>query len=104
MEKKKMLSLKIRIRKNDQHSGKRIQGLLMDLLIKNGVRGTTVWIGVDGFGKMGKTTLHRERFTVNMPLIIETVDEQSKLEPLISEIKRIVGRNGIMTTEKVYSI
>ena len=76
----------------------------MDLLIKNGVRGATVWSGVDGFGKRGKSTLHREGFTVNMPLIIETVDEHSKLEPLIPEIKRIVGENGIMTTEEIYFI
>jgi PII-like signaling protein len=56
-------------------------------LIKNDIRGATVWSGVDGFGKRGKSTLQREGFTVNMPLIIETVDEYSKLEPLIAEMK-----------------
>jgi uncharacterized protein len=104
LEKKKMLSLKIRIRKNDRNSGKRIQELLLDLLIKKGVRGATVWTGVDGFGKRGKSTLHLEGVAVNMPLILETVDEQSKLEPLLPNIKRIVRENGIMTIEEVYSI
>ena len=104
MEKKKMLSLKVRIRKNDQHCGKRIQELLLDLLVRNGVSGATVWTGVDGFGKRGKSTLHLEGIVVNMPLIIETVDKQSKLEPLLTEVKRIVGDNGIVTIEDVYSI
>jgi PII-like signaling protein len=99
-----MLSLKVRIRKNDQYSGKRIQALLLDLLVKNGISGATVWTGVDGFGKRGKSTLHWEGIAVNMPLIVETVDEQSKLEPILPEVKKIVGDNGIVTIEEVYSI
>jgi uncharacterized protein len=88
---KKMLSLKIRIRKNDENSGKRISALILDLLIKNGVSGATLWTGVDGFGKRGRSTLHLEGVVVNMPLIIEAVDTQMKLEPLLTEVKRIVG-------------
>jgi PII-like signaling protein len=33
---------------------------------------------------------------VNMPLIIEVIDEQLKLEPLLIELKRIVGGNGLV--------
>ena len=39
-----------------------------------------------------------------MPLIIEAVDAQTKLELLMQEVKRIVGHNGIVTIEDVYSI
>ena len=99
-----MLDLKVRIRKNDQNGGKRIQELLLDLLVKNGVSGATVWTGVDGFGKRCRSTLRFEGIAVNMPLIIETVDEKSKLEPLLMEVKRIVGDNGMVTIEDVYSI
>jgi len=100
----KMWSVTIRIKKNDEIGNKRLAPLLMDFLIKAGVSGATVWTGVDGFGKRGKSTLKLEGVTVNMPLIIEVIDEQSKLEPLLPELKRIVGDNGLVTIQDTYVI
>jgi PII-like signaling protein len=100
----KMWSVTIRIKKNDEVGGKRLQSLIMDLLIKAGVSGATVWTGVNGFGKRGRSTLKLEGVTVNMPLIIEVIDEQSKLEPLLPELKRIVGDNGLVSIQDIYTI
>ena len=100
----KMWSVTIRIKKNDEVGGKRLERLVMDFLIKAGVSGATVWTGVDGFGKRGKSTLKLEGVTVNMPLIIEVIDEQSKLEPLLPELKRIVGDNGLVSIQDIYVI
>jgi len=98
----KMWSVTIRFKKNDELGGKRLQTLLMDFLKKADVSGATVWTGVNGFGKRGKSTMHLEGVTVNMPLIIEVIDEQSKLEPLLPELKRIVGDNGLVSIQDVY--
>ena len=100
--KRKMWNLTIRIKKNDELGGKRLQTLVMDFLVKSGVEGATVWTGVNGFGKRGKSTLHLEGITVNMPLLIEVIDEESKLEPLLPEFKRIVGDNGLVTISEVF--
>ena len=100
--KMKMWSLTIRFKKNDELDGKRLSVLIMDLLKKAGVSGATAWTGVDGFGKRGKSTMHREGVTVNMPLIIEVIDEQSKLEHLLPELKRIVDDDGLITIHDVY--
>jgi PII-like signaling protein len=66
----KMWSVTIRIKKNDTVGGKRLESLVIDFLINAGISGATVWTGVDGFGKRGKSTLTLEGITVNMPLII----------------------------------
>jgi PII-like signaling protein len=58
-----------------------------------------LWTGVDGFGKRGRSTLKLEGVTINMPLIIEVIDEQSKLEPLLPELKRIVGDKGLVSIQ-----
>jgi uncharacterized protein len=100
----KMWNVTIRIKKNDEVGGKRLEALLMDFLKKSGVNGATVWTGVNGFGKRGKSTLKLEGVTVNMPLIIEVIDEQSKLEPLLPDLKRIVGDNGLVSIEEIYVI
>jgi hypothetical protein len=100
----KMWSVTIRIKKNDEIGGQRLHSLVMDLLIKAGIAGATIWTGVNGFGKRGKSTLHLEGVSVNMPLIIEVIDEQIKLEPLLPELKRIVGDNGIVSIQDIYVV
>jgi PII-like signaling protein len=97
----KMLCLTIRIKRNDELRGKRLHKLLIDFLMENKVAGATVWTGVDGFGKRKRATIRLEGITINMPLIIEVLDEPSKLEPLLPQIKRMVGDNGIVTIHEV---
>jgi uncharacterized protein len=100
----KMWSVTIRIKRNDEVGGKRLQSLVMDFLIKAKVSGATVWTGVNGFGKRGKSTMHLEGVSVNMPLIIEVIDEQSKLEPLLPDLKGIIGDDGLLTVQDVYVV
>jgi uncharacterized protein len=99
-----MWQLTIRIKRNDTVGGKRLEHLLLDLLKKAKIAGATVWTGVDGFGKRGKSTLHLEGVQVNMPLIIEVVDEEAKLEPLLPELRMLVGDNGLVTVQETYVI
>jgi hypothetical protein len=56
---------------------------------------------VDDFGRRGRSTLHIEGISMNYPLVIEVVDEKSKLEPLLPQIKRMVADNGIVTLYEV---
>jgi uncharacterized protein len=100
----RMWNVTVRIKKNDEVGGKRLERLVIDFLINAGVSGATVWTGVDGFGKRGKSTLRLEGVTVNMPLIIEVIDEQSKLEPLLPDLKRIIGDNGLVSIQDIYII
>ena len=97
----KMLCLTIRIKRNDELQGKRLHNLLLDFLIQNKIAGATVWTGVDGFGKRKRATIKIEGITINMPLIIEVIDEPTKLEPLLPQIKRMVDDNGIITLHQV---
>ena len=98
------MCLTIRIKRNDELSGKRVYKLLIDFLMENRVAGATVWTGVDGFGKRRRSTLKLEGVTINMPMVIEIIDEKSKLEPLLPQIKRMVDDNGIVTLHEVESI
>ncbi len=99
-----MWNLTIRIKKNDEVGGKRLQTLIIEYFMKAHVEGATVWTGVNGFGKRGKSTLHLEGVQVNMPLIIEVVDAQEKLEPLLPDLKLIVGDNGLVTIQDTYIV
>ncbi len=79
-----MLCLTIRIKRNDEFNHKRLNKLIIDYLIKNKISGATVWTGVDGFGKRRRSTLTIEGITMNMPMIIEVIDEKSKTRAFIT--------------------
>jgi hypothetical protein len=98
---KKMLALVIRIKKNDNYEGKRLEKALLDFLVRSGVSGATVWAGVDGFGKRGRSKVQIEGMTFNMPLVIEVIEEREKLAPLLVEIKNMVDDNGVVTVHEV---
>lgn len=98
---KKVWTLTIRIKKNDELHGKRLYKALLDFMMDAGISGATVVNAVDGFGRRGRSTLHIEGISMNYPLIIEVVDERSKLEPLLPQIRRMVDDNGIVTLHEV---
>ena len=102
--KQKMWNLTIRIKKNDEVNGKRLQTIILDILMNAGIAGATIWTGVNGFGKRGKSTMQIEGISVNMPLIIEVIDEPTKIEPLLPEINYILGDNGLISINEVYII
>lgn len=81
--------------------GKRVHILILDILKKNGILGATVWIGVGGYGKRGESGTHIEGISVNMPLIIEVIEELPKLEKILPEIKEVVDDNGLITMHEV---
>jgi len=97
----KMMCLTTRIKRNDEFEHKRVYKLIIDFLMKNKISGATVWTGVDGFGKRRRSTVAIEGITINMPMVIEIVDEKSMLEPLLPELKTMVSDNGIMTFHEV---
>ena len=101
---KKMLCLTIRIKSNDSLNGKRLQNVLIDFLMEHKIAGATIWAGIDGFGKRKRSTLKLEGITITKPLIIEVIDEPSKLEPLLVQIKEMVNDNGLVTLQETYEI
>jgi PII-like signaling protein len=101
MVRQSMLCLTIRIKKNDEINEKRLEKALLELLKKAKVSGATVWLGVDGFGKSGKSTLHLEGLTINQPMMIYVVEESSKIEPLLPQLKRMVNDHGLITIHSV---
>lgn len=97
----KMWCLRIRIKRNDEVRGRYLRRLLINLLRDANIGHVTAWIGMDGFGKRGKAAEYMEGVLINMPYIIEAIDEKSKLEPLLFQIKEIIGDRGIITIQVI---
>lgn len=71
---------------------------------KNNLAGATVYKGVMGFG--GNSRIHSAKFlrlSEDLPLVIEIVDEQKKIDefiPLVENIFEDANCGGLITTEK----
>ena len=96
-----MLKLTVHVRGRDSHDGKPIVDLLLALYQERGLSGATVLQGVRGFGLQGTSRLDVLGMTLNLPLVIETVEAPSKIEAILSEVKTIVGEYGLITIEDV---
>ncbi|MGD9534524.1 MAG: DUF190 domain-containing protein [Candidatus Nitrosocosmicus sp.] len=96
-----MTCLTIRLKKNDTVGGKRMEKKILDLLHDSNILGAIVWLGVDGFGRRGRSTVHLEGLMINQPMMIETIDEWEKIEPLLIPLRGIIGDNGFMTIHDV---
>jgi len=94
-----MLRLTIRMRHRDEHAGKPILDLLLNLFKTKGITGATVLQGVRGYGVRGSSRADVLGLSLNLPIVIETVDFAEKIEPILSEVKAIVGRNGLVTLD-----
>ena len=101
---KEMLCLMIRLKKNDETNRKRTEKQIIDFLIKSKLLGATVWLGVDGFGKRGRSTVHIEGLLMNQPMLIEVIDEKEKIVPLLPALKRMIGDNGLITIHDVKAV
>lgn len=98
---KQMICLNIRIKKNDNVNGTRLEKTIIDFLMRSKVLGAIVWLGVDGFGRRGKSTVHLEGLMINQPMMIETIDEEEKIRPLLVPLKQMIGDNGFITIHRV---
>lgn len=98
---KKMLKLTVFVRNTDKHDGKAISDVLMELYKKSGISGATVLQGVRGYGVRGSSRVDVLGLSINLPLVVQTVDEYPKIESVLSSVKDIVGSNGLITLEEV---
>jgi PII-like signaling protein len=98
---KKMLKLMVRVRGKDDYEGSGVVDALLSLYKEKGIVGATVWQGVRGYGTRGASRADILGLSINLPQVIETVDEYQRIEDVLSDVKRIVGSNGLITLEEV---
>ena len=98
---KKMLRLTVIVKARDSFKGKPMVDVLISLYREAGISGATVTHAARGYGARGVARADILGLSVNLPTIIETVADYEKVGNVIPEIHRMVGSNGLITTEEV---
>lgn len=92
--------MRIHIGERDRHDGKPLYEAIVNLLRRRGYAGATVFRGVMGFGASGRISAdHMELLAFDLPLVIECVETQEKIEAILPEIDAMIDA-GLITLER----
>lgn len=92
--------MRIFIGEHDKFGHRPLYEALVELLRKEGFAGATVIRGIAGFG--AHSVYHTDkilRLSVDLPIIVEVVDSQEKLDAVMPKIDEMMS-GGMITLEK----
>jgi uncharacterized protein len=93
--------MRIHIGESDKWHGKPLHEAIVALLRKEGFSGATVLRGVGGYG--GSSVYHTDkllRLSQDLPIIVEVIEAQERIEQILPRLDEIV-EGGLITLEKV---
>jgi hypothetical protein len=92
--------MRIHIGERDKHHGKPLYQAIIELLRARHYAGATVFRGIAGFGATAR--LHTDRIEVlslDLPIVIECVETEEKIQSILPEIDAMIG-GGLITLER----
>jgi uncharacterized protein len=93
--------LRIFIGESDTHDGRPLYQAIVEVLRHEGLAGATVLRGIEGFGKSSRLhTAQILRLSEDLPIIIECVDADDKIEAVLPALEDMIG-DGLITLERV---
>ena len=93
--------LRIFIGENDKHEGQPLYEWIVRKAQEGGLAGATVLRGLEGFGAHSRLhTAKILRLSSDLPIVVEIVDTEEKIESFLPLIDDAVGE-GLATVERV---
>ncbi len=93
--------LRIFIGESDIYMHRPLHEVIVEEARKRGIAGATVMRGILGFG--ANSLIHTTkilRLSEDLPLVVEIVDAEDKIEAFLPELDKMIGE-GLVTMEKV---
>lgn len=86
------------------HKGKPLYEALLKLFREEGFAGATVVRGIAGFGASARMHTDRIlRLSMDLPIVVEVVDSEERIQAVIPELDRMIG-GGLITIERAHVI
>jgi PII-like signaling protein len=96
--------MRIHIGESDRWQGKPLEEAIVQLLRAKEFAGATVLRGIMGFGATARVHTDKIlRLSMDLPVIVECVDTQEKIDAILPELDNMIG-GGLITLEKVQVI
>ncbi len=95
------LLVRIYIGESDHHEGKPLYDAIVQLMRERGIRGVSVFRGIEGYGRSSR--VHTTRILAlseDLPILVEAVDEADRIRAVLPELEPMIG-GGLVTLEKL---
>jgi PII-like signaling protein len=95
------LLVRIYVGESDTHEGRPLYDAIVRRLRERGIRGVSVFRGIEGFGRSSR--VHTTRILAlseDLPILVEAVDAADRVRAVLPELEAMVG-GGLITLEKV---
>jgi PII-like signaling protein len=92
--------MRIHIGERDKYGGRPLYEAIVHLLRQRQYAGATVFRGIMGFG--ATAGIHTEkvlRLSVDLPIVVECVETEEKIQQILPELDRMIG-GGLITLER----
>ena len=97
----KAVLLRIYLSENDTYNGRSAHHAVLEYLKDSYVAGATVIHGIEGYGVHSNIhTASILRLGVDLPLIVEAVDTEDKIRPLVPKLREMAP-NELMTLQEI---
>jgi hypothetical protein len=96
--------MRIHIGERDKFDGKPLYEAIVHLLRGRHYAGATVFRGIMGFG--ATAGIHTEkvlRLSLDLPIVVECVETEEKIQAILPELDRMIG-GGLITLERAHVI
>lgn len=96
--------VRVFIGESDTYHGKPLYQAIVERIRKEHFAGATVIRGIEGFGASSRLhTARILRLSEDLPIIIEVVDTEERIDELLPILDEMVG-DGLVTVEKAHII
>ena len=96
--------MRIHLGERDQFEGKPLYKAIVELLRARHYAGATVFRAVMGYGASSKLRTDRiELLSLDLPMIVECVDTEERIEAILPELDRMIG-GGLITLERARGV
>jgi PII-like signaling protein len=96
--------MRIHLGESDRWQGRPLHDAIVALLRERQFAGATVLRGITGFGATARVHTDKIlRLSLDLPLVVECVDTQEKIDAILPELDQMIG-GGLITLEKVQVI
>jgi PII-like signaling protein len=95
------LLVRIYIGESDHWEGRPLYDAIVRLLRERGIRGVSVFRGIEGYGRSSR--VHTTRILAlseDLPILVEAVDETERMRAMLPELETMIG-GGLVTLERV---
>ena len=92
--------MRIHLGERDKYQGRPLYEAIVHLLRTRGFAGATVFRGIMGFG--ASAGVHTEkvlRLSLDLPIVVECVDTEERIQEVLPELDRMIG-GGLITLER----